>query len=238
MNPRLLPAEMYEIYTTPEYWRTAYRNYFDSEAIRIENGILRLGLCRPYMARSGRLLDLGCATGFFAAVAAERGFDVIGVDLNAEMIEFGRRRYGLDLRVSTVEQCDFPPDCFDVVSMWGLDCHFFDFRSTFAKITGWLRPGGSLLIAYQDYGHWIRRISPKIKQEANVYYNFTRDSFGLFMRQLGMQIAMQRTGIQVTQVHRITSSLKLGVDLGALGNLRVTVPTPSYLIAVATKEPP
>src|SRR5262249_21880757 len=70
MNPRLLPAEMYGIYTTPEYWRAAYRDYFDGEAIRTENGILRLGLCWPHMAQSGRLLDLGCATGFFAAVAA------------------------------------------------------------------------------------------------------------------------------------------------------------------------
>jgi SAM-dependent methyltransferase len=236
MNPRLLPDEMYQVYTTPEYWRAAYRNYFDSEPIRIENSILRLELCRPYMAQSGRLLDLGCATGFFAAVAAEKGFDVIGVDLNAEMIEFGRRRYRLDLRVSTVEECEFPDHSFDVVSMWGLDCHFFDFRTTFAKIVAWLRPGGSLLIAYQDYGHWIRRILPQIKQEPNVYYNFTRDSFALFMRQLGMQIAMQRTGIQVTQVHRITSTLKLGMNLRKLGNLKVTVPTPSYLIAVATKE--
>jgi len=238
MNPRLLPDEMYGIYTTPEYWSTAYRDYLASEPIRIENSILRFKLCERHMPRSGRLLDLACATGFFAAVAANKGFDVVGVDLNPEMIEFGRQRYGLDLRASRVEDCDFQPASFDVVSMWGLDCHFFDFRSTFSKIVSWLKPGGCILISYQDYGHWIRFIFPSIKQEPNVYQNFTKDSFARFMRQLGMQIAMQRTGIQVTQVHRITSSLKLGMDFGALGNLKVRIPTPSYLLAVVRKEMP
>ncbi len=238
MNPRLLPDEMYGIYTTPEYWSTAYRDYLASEPIRIENSILRFKLCERHMPQSGRLLDLACATGFFAAVAAERGFDVIGVDLNPEMIEFGRQRYGLDLRASRVEDCDFQPASFDVVSMWGLDCHFFDFRSTFSIIVSWLKPGGCILISYQDYGHWIRLIFPSIKQEPNVYQNFTRDSFARFMRQLGMQIVMQRTGIQVTQVHRITSSLKLGMDFGALGNLKIRIPTPSYLLAVVRKEMP
>jgi SAM-dependent methyltransferase len=179
---------------------------------------------------------LGCATGFFGAVAADRGFDVIGVDLNPEMIEFGRRRYGLDLRVNRVEDCEFQPDSFDVVSMWGLDCHFFDFRSTFSKIVSWLKPGGCILIGYQDYAHWIRLIFPTIKQEPNVYYNWTKDSFARFMRQLGMQIVMQRTGIQVSQVHRITSSLKLGIDFPALENLKIRIPTPSYLLAVVRKE--
>ena len=238
MNPRLLPEQMYQIYTTREYWSAAYQNYFASESVRIENSILRFSLCAPYIPQSGRLLDLACATGFFAAVAADRGFDVIGVDLNPEMIEFGRRRYGLDLRASRVEDCDFPQESFDIVSMWGLDCHFFDFRSTFSKIVGWLRPGGCILIGYQDYGHWIRRIFPSIKQEPNVYYNFTQESFARLMRQLGMQIVMQRTGVQVTQIHRIVTSLKLGIRLPVIGDLKVRIPTPSYLIAVASKERP
>jgi SAM-dependent methyltransferase len=236
MNPRLLPDEMYKIYTTPEYWKTAYRDYFDGEAIRIENSNLRFRLCERHIPQFGRLLDLGCATGFFASVAAERGFDVTGVDLNPAMIEFGKQRYGIDLRVSRVEDCDFQPESIDVVSMWGLDSHFFDFRSTFTKIVGWLRPGGCILIAYQDYGHWIRVFLPKIKQEVNIYYNFTRDSFARFMRQLGMQIVLQRTGVQVTQIHRITTSLKLGISLPALAGMKVRVPTPSYLLAVVRKE--
>jgi SAM-dependent methyltransferase len=86
MNPRLLPNEMSKIYATPEYWRMAYGDYLAGEPIRIENSRLRFRLCEKHMPKSGQLLDLGCATGFFAAVAAERGFDVIGVDLSSEMI--------------------------------------------------------------------------------------------------------------------------------------------------------
>ena len=238
MNPRLLPELMYVVYTTPEYWQAAYRDYLAGESVRVENGRLRFDLCAPYVPRAGRLLDLACATGSFTAVAAARGYEVVGVDMNAELVQFGKERYGLDLRVSRVEDCDFPPSSFDVVSMWGLDCHFFDFRSTYAKIVGWLRPGGCIMIAYQDYGHWIRWLFPTIKQEPNAYYNFTRESFTRLMRQLGMEIVLHRTGRQVTQIHRITSSLKLGISLPVISDWKVRIPTPSYLLAVARKEAP
>jgi SAM-dependent methyltransferase len=236
MNPRLLPHRMYRVYEAPEYWQSAYGNYFDGEPVRIENGTLRLKMCAAHMPRGGRLLDLACATGFFAAIAAERGFEVVGVDLNAEMIAFGRERYGLDLRVSRIEDCCFPLASFDVVSMWGLDCHFFDVRAVFTQIVGWLRPGGCILFHYQDYAHWIRRVFPKIKQEPNAYYNFTRDSFARLMRQLGMWIVMQRAGVQAIEVRRIAAALKLGVDLGALGDMKLKIRAPSYLTVVARKE--
>lgn len=238
MNPRLLPDEMYKIYTKPEYWAAAYGNYFENEPLRLENSQSRLDLCAPYIPKSGRLLDLGCATGFFAAVASKNGFDVVGVDINPDMIEFGRRQYGIDLRAGRVEDCDFCPTSFDIVSMWGLDCHFFDFRATFEKIVGWLKPGGCLLFAYQDYGHWIRWFFPKIKQEPNVYYGLTRESFVRLMRQLGMQIVMQRTSVEVTQLNRIIANLKIGLQLPIIGQTKVRIITPSYLLVVARKEAP
>jgi SAM-dependent methyltransferase len=227
---------MYDIYTKPEFWRQAYGNYLDNEPLRIENSHSRLDLCAPHIPQSGRLLDLGCATGFFASVAAEKGFDVVGVDLSPDMIEFGRRQYGIELRVGTVEGCDFPPDSFDIVSMWGLDCHFYDFRSTFQQIVGWLKPGGCLLFAYQDYSHWIRWLFPKIKREPNVYYGFTRDSFVRLMRQLGMQIVMHRTSVEVTRIQRLVTNLKLRLTVPVVGQAKVRIPTPSYLIVVARKE--
>ena len=136
----------------------------------------------------------------------------------------------------TVDPC--PGEPFDLIHARFVLCHLPGRQQVLQRLAGWLKPGGCLLISYQDYGHWIRLILPRIKQEPNVYQNFTKDSFARFMRQLGMQIVMQRTGVQVTQVHRITSSLKLGMDFLALGDLKVRIPTPSYLLAVARKEMP
>jgi 2-polyprenyl-3-methyl-5-hydroxy-6-metoxy-1,4-benzoquinol methylase len=69
----------------------------------------------------------------------------------ADMIAFGKKTYGLDLRVSTLEACTLEPGQFDVVSLWGTDSHFFDVREGFQKLTDWLKPGGHLLFSYQDY---------------------------------------------------------------------------------------
>ena len=41
-----------------------------------------------------RVLDLGCGTGGHAALLAERGYDVVGVDRSAEMLERARARGG------------------------------------------------------------------------------------------------------------------------------------------------
>jgi hypothetical protein len=95
-----------------------------------------------------------------------------------------------------------------------------------------------LLFAYQDYGHWIRWFFPKIKQEPNVYYGLTRESFVRLMRQLGMQIVMQRTSVEVTQLNRIIANLKIGLQLPIIGQTKVRIITPSYLLVVARKEAP
>ena len=41
----------------------------------------------------GRVLELGCGTGTFAALLAEYGYDVSGIDLSPSMIKVARRKY-------------------------------------------------------------------------------------------------------------------------------------------------
>jgi SAM-dependent methyltransferase len=237
MNPRLMPHEMVKIYNSTEYWQEAsYKDYIDGEPVRLRNAEQRLASCASRLPASGTLLDIGTATGFMAAAAHARGYRVIGFDPARRMVEFGRRHYGLDLRVGTIESMAFEPGQFDIVSLWGTDSHFFDVRESFGQIATWLRPGGILLFGYQDYSHWIRRLFPRIKQGVNVYYNFTRDALARLIPQLGLHIVEQRTDWQVTQVHRITRTLSLGRRLLApLDAWEVRIPAISYKVAIVQK---
>ena len=51
----------------------------------------------------GRLLDVGCGEGWLARAAAALGFDVVGVDASARLIELARAAGGADFRVAAYD---------------------------------------------------------------------------------------------------------------------------------------
>ena len=238
MNPKLALEKMRTIYRSSGYWNEmSYGVYLADEHIRLKNALRNWRFSSRFLPQSGRLLDIGCATGFFGAVATKHGYDVVGIDPAEELVDFGRRMHGLDLRTTTIEEAFFDPASFDVVSLWGTDSHFYDVRAGFTKIVDWLRPGGHFLFSYQDYGHWIRFLFPQIKQAANVYYNFTKTSCHLLMEQLGLDILAERTAIQTTQLHRLARTLCVAkTPWPRLESLKITLPTISYKIVVARKR--
>ncbi len=50
------------------------------------------GLLAEYGIQDGLLLDLGCGTGKLTRRLADRGFDMIGIDLSEEMLEIAREK--------------------------------------------------------------------------------------------------------------------------------------------------
>ena len=58
------------------------------------------GILEEYGITDGLVLDLGCGTGSMTELLAEKGYDMIGVDLSADMLEIAmdkRSRKGLDI---------------------------------------------------------------------------------------------------------------------------------------------
>jgi len=99
-------------------------------------------------AKSGRLLDIGCAGGTFLDEARTEGFEVAGIELNPSMAEHARATYHLDVMISRIE--DVPLNtwsrAFDIVTL--LDCleHVPQPLAAIRKIHRWLRPGGHVFI--------------------------------------------------------------------------------------------
>lgn len=101
-----------------------------------------------------RVLDVACGTGALACAAAamaEPGGNVVGLDVNPEMLAVARRkRPDLDWREGRAESLPFPDACFDaVVSQFGL-MFFEDRRQSLEEMARVLRPGGRLAVAVCD----------------------------------------------------------------------------------------
>src|SRR5437879_2112671 len=81
--------------------------------------LMELGAMLGLMPQKGRLLDLGCGTGWTSVLFAQRGYDVVGQDLVPEAIEAGRklkeehRLPNLDFVVADYESLSFENE-FDI----------------------------------------------------------------------------------------------------------------------------
>ena len=102
----------------------------------------------------GRVLDVGCGEGRFAAELARAGFLVVGVDVAEEPLRRARATYpDLDLRLIPV--CGSWPladASFDVVWAGETIEHVADTAGWLSEVRRVLRSGGSLLLSTPAHG--------------------------------------------------------------------------------------
>ena len=94
------------------------------------------------------MLDLGCGTGKFARVLAERSLArVWGVDPSAEMLAEARKRVpaSVGLKLGEAERLPFKADWFDAAVLWTV-VHLIQRPLAFAELKRVLAPGGRLAI--------------------------------------------------------------------------------------------
>src|SRR5579859_94888 len=109
-----------------------------------------------------RVLDAACGDGYLARALAERGARVTGIDLGPRLIERARERDPggtIDYRVADLSR---PPPgeagSFDAVASFLALNDVDDHRGFIATLAGLLKPGGRLVVAFNNpYGAVIRR---------------------------------------------------------------------------------
>jgi SAM-dependent methyltransferase len=91
----------------------------DQQTATYEQAIDRVGI-QP----AQRVLDVGCGSGAFLRLVADRGAQPFGLDASETLIEIARKRIpDADLRVGDLQFLPYEDDTFDVVT--GLNSFFF-----------------------------------------------------------------------------------------------------------------
>ena len=94
------------------------------------------------------MLDVGCGTGKFARLLAERGLArVWGVDPSTEMLAEARKRVpsSVGLKLGEAERLPFKDAAFDAAVLWTV-VHLIERPLAFAELERVLVPGGRLAI--------------------------------------------------------------------------------------------
>lgn len=102
-------------------------------------------------ASRGRMLDVGCAAGHFLRMAAARGYDVEGLEVDDRFVKMARDS-GVPVTKGILDEA-FANDragAYDVVSMLEVLEHVDDPRGFLALAAKILKPGGRLLVAVPD----------------------------------------------------------------------------------------
>ncbi len=104
-----------------------------------------------------RLLDVGTGDGTYAIAAAERGAQVVGLDVSQEMLDAARLRaeqagLELELREGWAEALPFDDGEFDLVLAVTILCFVAEPQKAVAEMARVLAPGGRLVLA--DLGRW------------------------------------------------------------------------------------
>jgi SAM-dependent methyltransferase len=104
-------------------------------------------LRRVEVGAGQRVLDIGCGTGVFLRLVADRGAKAFGLDASDALIEIARGRVpDADLRVGEMEALPYDDDGFDLVS--GFNVFFFadDFVGALREAGRVAKPGAPVVI--------------------------------------------------------------------------------------------
>jgi len=97
-----------------------------------------------------KLLDAGCGSGMFLALAAARGAEVVGVDAAAGLLAVATERLpGADLRVGDIEELPFDNEQFDIVTAFNSIQYAADPMAAIRELARVCRPKGRVLV-----GQW------------------------------------------------------------------------------------
>jgi len=92
-----------------------------------------------------RVLEVGCGAGHLVKRLAERGIDIVGIDVNPNAAEIAGTDRVIEMAADSL---DFPDDEFDaIVSVHAIE-HIPELEAAAAEMARVLKPGGSALYIY------------------------------------------------------------------------------------------
>ena len=111
----------------------------------------------PPFLGSGRLLDVGCATGRFLSLMSVLGWETSGIEADPEAAAKARQ-VTPRIFVGDPTEASFPDGHFDVVTAFHVLEHLPDPLGAFRNMLRWTAPGGRVIVEVPNVGGWGGRL--------------------------------------------------------------------------------
>ena len=200
-----------------DFWSRAAPRY--DAVVDLQIGPATRSLLRDQVAKEGRLgalVELGCGTGFYTSVLAEKADTVTATDLSPGMLALARGRIAapnVTFRVEDCQKTSFPDAAFDTAFM-SLVVHFTEPDATLTEMRRILRPGGMLIILNLDMPSLrgldrIRSLARVVYRGATGYRMKPPRRFGAnVMTEEQLRRALDRSGFEVVHVETVRDAAR------------------------------
>lgn len=154
-------SELYKENMYETYWKYESGFYekhwqeMESHEDDIINDLDKESLNINKFYRKGKLLDVGCFKGHFCKIMNDRGWDVTGVDISKDAVEYGKNKFELNLYCGELSEFNFQKNSFDVITLWGVIEHFKEPRATVKQIYPLLKKNGLLIVKTQSQSSFL-----------------------------------------------------------------------------------
>jgi len=186
------PAQARSFYG-PAYFRGGdYADYVGDEAVIKRNFSRFARRLRQWLPR-GRMLEIGCAYGFFLDVACQT-WDVEGIDIAEQAVTAASLRHGRRVRSGDVLASSHVAGSYDWVVAWDVIEHLDQPRAFLTRAFELLRPGGLLALTTGDIG------SPAARIAGRRWRLLTPPSHLTYFTRPGQQRAMDSAGFSVPSI--------------------------------------
>ncbi len=145
-------------YFTGDPARSAYVSYKDDKPYIVRNMtkiFRRIQSIKP----QGRVLDVGCAMGFFIELCLEKGYEVVGFDVSQYAIAEAKQLTGSNrVRVGTIDSVQYKPKSFDAITLMDVFEHLEDPRGNIQRLSTFLKDDGILVLATGDTSSFLAKV--------------------------------------------------------------------------------
>jgi SAM-dependent methyltransferase len=197
-----------------------YLDYEADEGAHRANARARLAALRRAGLERGRVLDVGCAVGFFLDEARAAGFAGSGVEVSPWARARARERFGLEVAPDLEEVAASVPGSFDAVSVAQVLEHSARPDRLLRAVARALAPGGLLFVETWDRGSLVARLVGLRWQQISppsVVHLFDRGSLRALLARTGFGGVSMRRGGKAVSVGFVGHLL--GQKYGAVGRL-------------------
>lgn len=255
LEPQPGPADLRGLYTQPYFASDASRargyDCYEADRANLQKTFRRrLGRLAQFVPASAprRLLDVGCALGYFLAAAAEDGWEAHGVEISAWAAGEARRQFGVDVRPGTLETLEFPPATFDLITMWDVLEHLPDPRPALRRCHELLKAGGVIAVTTPNTGGLLRKVTGcrwveyKIPEHLFFFNPGTiralleKHRFRLLaVRSEGKYVSPAFLLTRLAEANPVLAPLRVPARLPGLGRLSLYVNATNTMLVVARK---
>lgn len=160
----------------------------------------------------GRLLDVGCGSGFFLRALDSNRWERFGVETSAAAARSANLALGNGrVFAGTLIESECEDEAFDVVTMWSALEHMNDPRANLDEANRIIKPNGTLIVqvpnagSYQAHlfgGNWFALDAPRHR------YHFTPQMLDRLLAEAGFKVYRKTFFSKAHNAHALRQSLK------------------------------